>query len=70
MPLNKYALIVYFLDTLVDARMFQLKEDLNRFAGQEKESMQRKGLKMKEAERLNSQTKVLKEVRELKGTDS
>ena len=23
---NKYALIVYFLDTLVDARMFQLKE--------------------------------------------
>lgn len=31
---NKYALIVYFLDTLVDARMFQLKEDLNRFAGQ------------------------------------
>ena len=31
---NRYALIVYFLDTLVDAGMFQLKEDLNRFAGQ------------------------------------
>ena len=38
---SKYPLIVYFLDTLLDAGMFQLKEDLNRFA------VQREGINAK-----------------------